>query len=175
MPQQRNGFRTNDLIVYPTHGVGQIMSIEESEVAETKLELFVINFEKDRMTVRVPTAKSDQVGMRKLSKANVVRKAFAILKSSTKVERSSMWSRRIPEYEDKIKSGNLVSIAEVARDLYRPQYGSANQSYIERELYESALDRMAREIAAIQKLDREGAVSKIEEILLSRTEHPAAA
>ena len=175
MSQQRNGFRTNDLIVYPTHGVGQIMSIEESEVAETKLELYVISFEKEKLTVRVPTANSDRVGMRKLSEDNVVRKAFSILKGSARVERGSMWNRRVAEYVEKIKSGNLISIAEVARDLYRPRTSSAKQSYIERELYESALERMAREIAAVQQLDREGTISKIEEILLSRTEHSAAA
>lgn len=175
MPHKRNGFQTNDLIVYPTHGVGQIISIEESEVAEAKLELFVIDFAEDRMTVRVPTAKSDRVGMRKLSKANVVRNAFAILKGAVQVERNIVWSRRTLAYEEKIKSGDLVSIAEVVRDLHRPQGRSAKQPYIERELYELALDRMAREIAAIQKLDRQGAIRKIEEILLSRTEHPAAA
>src|SRR6188472_1817366 len=156
-PQQRHGFRTNEYIVYPAHGVGRITSIEEQEIAGAKLELFVINFEKDKMTLRVPTSKLTTVGMRKLSEDKVVKKALGTLKSKARVKRT-MWSRRAQEYEAKINSGDLVSIAEVVRDLHRAE-NQPEQSYSERQLYESALDRMAREVAAIEKIDRDAAVA----------------
>jgi CarD family transcriptional regulator len=162
-PQQRKGFRTNEQIVYPAHGVGRIVSIDEEEFAETKLELFVIHFEKDKMTLRVPTEKSERVGMRKLSADNVVKKAMTTLKGKARVKRT-MWSRRAQEYEAKINSGSLVSIAEVVRDLYRSE-SQPEQSYSERQLYEAALDRMAREVAAVQKLDEESAIASIQDVL----------
>ena len=162
-PQQRKGFRTNEQIVYPAHGVGRILEIEEQEIAGAKLELFVINFEKDKMTLRVPTDKLEQVGMRKLSEDSVVKKALTTLKGRARVKRT-MWSRRAQEYEAKINSGSLISIAEVVRDLYRSE-SQPEQSYSERQLYEAALDRMAREVAAVQKLDEEGAIAKIDEVL----------
>jgi len=162
-PQQRKGFRTNEQIVYPAHGVGQIVSIDEEEFAGAKLELFVINFEKDKMTLRVPTEKLDRVGMRKLSEDKVVNKALTTLKGKARVKRT-MWSRRAQEYEAKINSGSLVSIAEVVRDLYRSE-SQPEQSYSERQLYEAALDRMAREVAAVQKLDEESAIAKIDDVL----------
>jgi len=173
-PRQRNGFCTNELIVYPTHGVGQIISIEENEFADTKLELFVIKFEKVQMTVRVPTEKADQVGMRKLSGPDVVKNAFAVFEGKSRVNNRIVWNRRIPEYEEKIKSGNLNSIAEVVRDLYRPRPLMAGQSFNERQVYESALKHMAREIAAIQKLDLDCAVRKIEDILSANSAQVAA-
>ena len=173
-PRQRNGFCTNELIIYPTHGVGKIVSIELNEFAETKLELFVIEFEKDQMTVRVPTEKSGRVGMRKLSGADVVKDALAVLKGRSRVDHRIVWNRRIPEYEEKIKSGNLNSIAEVARDLYRPRSLIAGQSFNERQVYESALEHMAREIAAILKIDLDCAVTKIEDILFSNFAQAAA-
>lgn len=162
-PQQRKGFRTNEYIVYPAHGVGRILAIEEEEVAGATLELFVINFEKDKMTLRVPTTKTDIVGMRKLSEDKVVKKAMTTLKGRARVKRT-MWSRRAQEYEAKINSGDLISIAEVVRDLYRSET-QPEQSYSERQLYEAALDRMAREIAAVQKLDEDSAHAKIDEVL----------
>src|SRR5512143_4300052 len=162
-PQQRHGFRTNEYIVYPAHGVGRIVSIEEQEIAGATLELFVINFEKDKMTLRVPTAKLATVGMRKLSEEKTVKKALGTLKGKARVKRT-MWSRRAQEYEAKINSGDLVSIAEVVRDLYRSE-AQPEQSYSERQLYEDALDRMAREIAAVEKLDDRGAVQRITEVL----------
>jgi CarD family transcriptional regulator len=162
-PQQRKGFRTNEQIVYPAHGVGRIVSIDEEEYAGAKLELFVINFEKDKMTLRVPTEKSDRVGMRKLSEDKVVNKALTTLNGKARVKRT-MWSRRAQEYEAKINSGSLVQIAEVVRDLYRSE-SQPEQSYSERQLYEAALDRMAREVAAVQKLDEESAIAKIDEVL----------
>ena len=163
-PQQRNGFRTNEQIVYPAHGVGRIVSIEEEEFAEAKLELFVINFEKGKMTLRVPTEKSERIGMRKLSEDNVVRKALMTLKGKAQVKRTTMWDRRAPEYEAKINSGSLVSIAEVVRDLYSSE-SLFKQPYSERQLYEAAFDRLSREVAAVQKLDEESAIAKIDDIL----------
>ena len=172
-PQQRKGFRTNEQIVYPAHGVGRIVSIEEEEVAGSKLELFVINFEKDKMTLRVPTEKSDRVGMRKLSGDTIVKKALTTLKGKARVKRT-MWSRRAQEYEAKINSGSLVQIAEVVRDLFRSE-SQPEQSYSERQLYEAALDRMAREVAAVQKLDEESAVVKIDEVLNKKAQAAQAA
>jgi CarD family transcriptional regulator len=162
-PQQRHGFRTNEYIVYPAHGVGRIVSIEEQEIAGAKLELFVINFEKDKMTLRVPTAKLESVGMRKLSEDKVVKKALTTLKGKARVKRT-MWSRRAQEYEAKINSGDLISIAEVVRDLYRSE-AQPEQSYSERQLYEAALDRMALELAAEEKMYEESAVAKIDDVL----------
>ena len=160
---QRHGFKTNEYIVYPAHGVGRIVGIEEQEIAGMALELFVITFEKDKMTLRVPTGKLQSVGMRKLSDDNIVQKAIETLKGRARVKRT-MWSRRAQEYEAKINSGDLVSIAEVVRDLYRSE-SQPEQSYSERQLYEAALDRMAREIAAVEKLDDRGAVQRITEVL----------
>ena len=160
---QRHGFKTNEFVVYPAHGVGQIIAIEEQEIAGVSLELFVITFEKDKMTLRVPTGKHEGVGMRKLAEAPVVDKAMTTLKGRARVKRT-MWSRRAQEYEAKINSGDLISIAEVVRDLYRSD-SQPEQSYSERQLYEQALDRMAREIAAIDKLDERGAIQRITDVL----------
>ena len=160
---QRHGFKTNEWIVYPAHGVGRIVGIEEQEIAGMSLELFVITFEKDKMTLRVPTGKSASVGMRKLADEGVVKRAMETLKGRARIKRT-MWSRRAQEYEAKINSGDLVAIAEVVRDLYRSE-SQPEQSYSERQLYEAALDRMAREIAAVEKLDERGAVQRITEVL----------
>lgn len=143
-------FKAKEFVVYPSHGVGQILDIEEQEVAGHRLELFVISFEKEKMTLRVPTHKAQAVGMRKLSHADVVGSAIETLRGRARVKRT-MWSRRAQEYEAKINSGDLVAIAEVVRDLYRSDV-QPEQSYSERQLYEAALDRMAREIAAVQKI-----------------------
>ncbi len=159
----RNGFKVGEKIVYPAHGVGQIIGIEEQEVAGLKLELFVIQFEQDKMTLRVPTAKAEQVGMRKLAEENIVEKALKTLKGKPRVKRT-MWSRRAQEYEAKINSGSIVSIAEVVRDLYRAD-NQPEQSYSERQLFEQALDRMARELAAVDELDETAAAVKVREIL----------
>jgi CarD family transcriptional regulator len=157
---QRQGFKTNEFVVYPAHGVGQILAIEEQEIAGAKLELFVINFIKDKMTLRVPTAKIINVGMRKLSDPALVKKALETLKGRARVKRT-MWSRRAQEYEAKINSGDIVAIAEVVRDLYRSE-SQPEQSYSERQLYEAALDRLSREIAAVQHVTETEAVKEIE-------------
>jgi CarD family transcriptional regulator len=157
---QRQGFKTNEFVVYPAHGVGQILAIEEQEIAGAKLELFVINFMKDKMTLRVPTAKVANVGMRKLSDPALVKRALETLKGRARVKRT-MWSRRAQEYEAKINSGDIVAIAEVVRDLYRSE-SQPEQSYSERQLYEAALDRLSREIAVVQHVTETEAVKEIE-------------
>ncbi|MCK1388732.1 CarD family transcriptional regulator [Bradyrhizobium sp. 21] len=157
---QRQGFKANEFVVYPAHGVGQILAIEEQEIAGAKLELFVINFIKDKMTLRVPTAKVANVGMRKLSEPTLVKKALETLKGRARVKRT-MWSRRAQEYEAKINSGDIVAIAEVVRDLYRSE-SQPEQSYSERQLYEAALDRLSREIAVVQHSTETEAVKEIE-------------
>jgi CarD family transcriptional regulator len=160
---QRHGFKTTEFIVYPSHGVGQIVAIEEQEVAGAKLELFVINFVKDKMTLRVPIAKVASVGMRKLAEAPLVRRALETLKGRARVKRT-MWSRRAQEYEAKINSGDIVAIAEVVRDLFRSET-QPEQSYSERQLYEAALDRLAREISVVQRITETEAIKEIEAAL----------
>jgi CarD family transcriptional regulator len=160
---QRQGFKTNEFIVYPAHGVGQITAIEEQEVAGARLELFVINFVKDKMTLRVPTSKVASVGMRKLAETPLIKRALETLKGRARIKRT-MWSRRAQEYEAKINSGDIVAIAEVVRDLYRSDT-QPEQSYSERQLYEAALDRLSREIAAVQRITETEAVKEIEAAL----------
>ena len=164
-------FRPNEFVVYPAHGVGQIVTIEEQEVAGLMLELFVISFEKDKMTLRVPTNKALEVGMRSLSSPDVVAKAMTTLKGKARVKRA-MWSRRAQEYEQKINSGDLIAIAEVVRDLHRTD-DQREQSYSERQLYEAALERLTREIAAVSGDDEAAAQQQINDVLMSRA--PAAA
>ena len=159
-------FSPNDYVVYPAHGVGQIISIEEQEIAGINLELFVISFEKDKMTLRVPTAKATEVGMRSLSGPDVVSKALDTLKGKARVKRA-MWSRRAQEYEQKINSGDLIAIAEVVRDLHRAD-DQREQSYSERQLYEAALERLTRELAAVQGMDERGAQQRVDEVLTTR-------
>ncbi len=156
----RHGFKLNEFVVYPAHGVGQIVSVEEQEVAGFRLELFVISFTKDKMTLRVPTSKVTGVGMRKLSDPDAARRSLDILTGRARIKRT-MWSRRAQEYEAKINSGDINAIAEVVRDLFRSE-AQPEQSYSERQLYEAALDRMMREIAAVQKLSDIEALKVIE-------------
>ncbi len=134
------------------------------------LELFVITFDKEKLTLRVPTGKLESVGMRKLADDGIVKKAMETLKGRARVKRT-MWSRRAQEYVAKINSGDLISIAEVVRDLYRSE-AQPEQSYSERQLYEDALDRMARELAAVEKLDERGAVQRIVEVLSEERPRP---
>ncbi len=163
---RKTEFRPDDFVVYPAHGVGKIMSIEEQEIAGLRLELFVISFEKDKMTLRVPTHKAVDIGMRGLSTPDVVSKALDTLKGKAKVKRA-MWSRRAQEYEQKINSGDLLSIAEVVRDLHRAD-DQREQSYSERQLYEAALERLTREVAAVSGTDEAGAAKKVDDVLVGR-------
>lgn len=157
---QRQGFKIGESIVYPAHGVGTVVSIEEQEVAGYSLELFVIDFEKDKMRLKVPVEKALSIGMRKLSETDFVERALKVVQGRARIKRT-MWSRRAQEYDAKINSGDLISIAEVVRDLYRAE-NQPEQSYSERQLYEAALDRMARELSAVQKISDTEAVQLIE-------------
>ncbi|ALA17591.1 MULTISPECIES: CarD family transcriptional regulator [Chelatococcus] len=170
---QRQGFKTGESIVYPAHGVGQIVAIEEQEVAGFKLELFVITFEKDKMTLRVPTTKAASVGMRKLAETPLVDKALETLTGRARIKRT-MWSRRAQEYEAKINSGDLIAIAEVVRDLHRSD-AQPEQSYSERQLYEAALDRMVREISAVNRVTETEALKLIEDSLAKSPKRAAKA
>jgi len=156
MSKSVQDFAAGDYVVYPAHGVGEISGVETQEVAGISLEVYVITFDHEKMTLRVPTRKAKTAGLRPLANTDVVGQALTTLKGRARVKRT-MWSRRAQEYEAKINSGDLISIAEVVRDLHRAE-NQPEQSYSERQLYESALDRMAREVAAIEHIDREAAI-----------------
>ncbi|NNC36310.1 MAG: CarD family transcriptional regulator [Hyphomonadaceae bacterium] len=156
-------FKTGDFIVYPAHGVGKVVGIETETVIDMKVEVYVISFEQDKMTLRVPTAKAESSNMRGLANENVLKDAFTTLKGRARIKRT-MWSRRAQEYESKINSGDFILLSEVVRDLHRTDE-QPEQSYSERQLYERALDRMVREVAAIQKADRGQAMDQILETL----------
>lgn len=157
-------FSAGDFVVYPTHGVGKIVGLEHQQIAGYELQVFVIDFEKDRMTLRVPIAKAKTSGLRRLSSRKEMQEALARLKGRSRVRRT-MWSRRAQEYEAKINSGDPASIAEVVRDLHRNS-GQPDQSYSERQIYQAALDRLAREFAAIEKIDEETATQRLEKLMV---------
>jgi CarD family transcriptional regulator len=156
-------FSAGDYVVYPTHGVGRIQGVENQEIAGTSLKVIVITFEKERMTLRVPVGKATNSGLRRLSSRKEMETALKTLKGRSRIRRM-MWSRRAQEYEAKINSGDPVSIAEVVRDLYR-NAGQPDQSYSERQIYQAALDRLARELAAVEKIDEMAAAQKLESVL----------
>ena len=166
MSKKKYDFRPNEFVVYPSHGVGKIVAIEEQDVAGFTLEMFVVAFEKDKMTLRVPTNKAIEVGMRQLSSPEIVAQAMNTLKGKAKVKRA-MWSRRAQEYEQKINSGDLIAIAEVVRDLHRND-DQREQSYSERQLYEAALERMTREVAAVSGADEVTAMKDVGDVLTAR-------
>ena len=163
MPKDNNDFLTGDFVVYPSHGVGKITSLETQQIAGYDLKVFVISFEKDRMTLRLPIGKARSAGLRKLSSPSEMKAALAKLRGKTRAKRT-MWSRRAQEYEAKINSGDPGSIAEVVRDLYR-NAGQADQSYSERQIFQAAMDRLVREFAAVEKIDEATATKKLEELL----------
>ena len=156
-------FSTGDYVVYPTHGVGKVIDIETQEIAGHKLKMFVISFDQERMTLRVPTQKSETSGLRKLSSRKIMDSALETLKGRARAKRT-MWSRRAQEYEAKINSGNPVLIAEVVRDLHR-NTGQPDQSFSARQIYESARDRLALELGAVEDLDLAAATVRLEELL----------
>ena len=156
-------YSTGDFVVYPTHGVGKVLGIEAQEISGIKLDLIIIKFDKDRMTLRVPVEKAQDSGLRKLSTRKVMDSALTTLKGRSRAKRT-MWSRRAQEYEAKINSGDPVSIAEVVRDLHRGD-DQPDQSYSERQMYQAALDRLAREVAAVEQVEHEAAVDKLETLL----------
>ena len=160
---KKTDFKKEDFVVYPTHGVGKILGTETQEIAGTELDLLVINFEHDRMTLRIPVSKAETSGLRRLSSKKQMDLALVKLEGRARVRRT-MWSRRAQEYEAKINSGDPVSIAEVIRDLRRNS-SQSEQSYSERQMYQAALDRLAREFAAIEKIDEETAISRLEKLM----------
>ena len=162
-PTKVNGFAVGDHVVYPAHGVGRITGIDERAVGDQTLQMFVVAFEKDKMTLLVPTGKVDSAGMRRLSSRETMDAAISALRGRARTRRV-MWSRRAQEYEAKLNSGDPVSIAEVVRDLHR-NVGQPDQSYSERQMYEAALDRLAREFAAVENTDTEQAANKLEDVL----------
>ncbi|MAM67575.1 MAG: CarD family transcriptional regulator [Rhodospirillaceae bacterium] len=156
-------FAKGDYVVYPTHGVGKVTGIEKREVAGFSLQLFVIMFDSEKMTLRVPIEKVAASGLRKISSKDKMQAVVATLKGRARSKRT-MWSRRAQEYEAKINSGDPVAIAEVVRDLYRAP-GQPEQSYSERQMYEAALERLVHEFALVERLDVDAATQKIEDIL----------
>jgi CarD family transcriptional regulator len=156
-------FVEGDHVVYPTHGVGKVERIATEEIAGHKLELIHITFEENRMTLRVPVAKARSAGLRKLATRKLFDEALAVLKGRARIKRT-MWSRRAQEYEAKINSGDPLSIAEVVRDLHRNS-GQPDQSFSERQIYEAAMDRLAAELAALERIDKAAAATKLVEFL----------
>ena len=156
-------FNAGDFVVYPAHGVGKVSDISKQKIAGSELELIVVNFDKDKMTLRIPMAKADTIGLRKISEADTMNDALNVLKGKAKVKKI-MWSRRAQEYENKINSGNPVAIAEVVRDLYRNE-NLAEQSYSERQIYEQALGRLASEYAVCNNISSDEATKQLIEIL----------
>ncbi len=156
-------FNAGEYVVYPTHGVGKVADVTKQNIAGSELELLVVNFDKDKMTLRIPTSKIQHVGLRKISDDKTMNEAFATLKGKAKV-RKIMWSRRAQEYENKINSGNPVAIAEVIRDLYRNE-NIAEQSYSERQIYEQAVSRLASEVSVYSNCSIEEANKKLLDIL----------
>lgn len=163
MTAEKVAFAAGDLVVYPTHGVGKITAIEMQEIAGYTLNVFVVTFDKDRMTLRVPLGKAKISGLRKLSSRKEMDAAIAKLRGRSRAKRT-MWSRRAQEYQAKIASGDPASIAEVVRDLFRNS-SQPEQSYSERQIYQAALDRFVREYAAVERIDETTATQRIEEML----------
>jgi CarD family transcriptional regulator len=162
----RFGFKANDFIVYPAHGVGQIVTIEEQTVAGACLEFIVVNFAKKKMTLRIPTRKMANVGMRKLSDPAAIEQVRWTLSRAPYKARGN-WSRLLQEYESKFNSGDIIAVAEVIRDLYRPAVGP-NQNYSERQLYAAALDRISGEVALVEHITEEEAARELESIVVAR-------
>ncbi|MCC3861589.1 CarD family transcriptional regulator [Pseudemcibacter aquimaris] len=156
-------FSIDQNIVYPKHGVGNIIDIQVQEISGMSIELYVIRFERERMTLRVPTNKAVAAGMRAISDKDTMEKAFETLKGKAKIKRT-MWSRRAQEYESKINSGSVIFLAEVVRDLYRSG-DQSEQSYSERQIFEAAISRLAREVAAVEDICEKDAMTKLETVL----------
>ncbi len=161
--ESQGDFKEGDFVVYPTHGVGRILGREESVIAGTVMNVLIVRFEQDRMTLRVPLAKAESLGLRTLSSRKQMEEAITTLKGRAKIRRD-MWSKRAKQYDDKIRSGDPVSIAEVVRDLRRKST-QTEQSYSEKQMYQAALDRLARELAAIDEIDQDAATIKLESVM----------
>ncbi len=150
-------------MVYPAHGVGKVLAVEEQTISGYDLEMLVIEFEKEKMLLRIPTAKVQTAGLRTLSTKKEMQNALRTLKGKVRIKRT-MWSRRAQEYEAKINSGDPNLIAEVVRDLHR-NADQPDQSYSERQIYQAALERLSRELAVVEKIDEDKAVKRVETVL----------
>ena len=160
---KKEEFLPEQYVVYPSHGIGQILEIEKKEIAGQILTMYVIEFEKEKMILRVPIEKTKEIGVRKVSTKNQLKEIYEILTGKAKIRRT-MWSRRAQEYEAKINSGDIKLLTEVVRDLFRSD-SQPEQSYSERQLYEAARERLSREVAVIEKTDEQKAIEKMETIL----------
>lgn len=160
-------FNSGEYVVYPTHGVGKVTNIAKQTIAGSELELLVVNFDKDKMTLRVPMAKLDQVGLRKISDETTMKEALATLKGKPRIKKV-MWSRRAQEYENKINSGNPVAVAEVIRDLHRSEKSGRPVLTANCQIYEHALERLASEVAVYDNISLEEANKKLLETVASR-------
>ena len=159
-------FKIGEIVVYPKHGVGEIIKIESMEVSSIKTKFYVVKMEQGKLTIRVPLDKQNEVGLRKISSKKIIEEVFSILKLKPKIRRI-MWSRRAQEYDTKIFSGDPVKIGEVVRDLFRKS-SQPEQSYSERQMFQVALERLAREVAAVEKTDYFQATEKIETTLYNK-------
>ena len=158
-------FNKGDHIVYPSYGPGKILAIKKEIIIGKRIQVLIISINK-RVILRVPVEKIKDLGLRKLSTINRLKDAMTVLKSKVKKKKKTMWSRRAQEYEEKILSGNLVLIAEVLKELYKKD-SFDESSFSEKQIYASALDRLARELAAMKKLDKDTATKELENILES--------
>ena len=156
-------FKIGEIVVYPKHGVGEIAKIENMEISNIKTSFYVVKMEQSKLTIRVPLEKKDEVGLRKISSKKVIENVYSTLKLKAKIRRI-MWSRRAQEYETKIFSGDPIKIAEVVRDLFRKS-SQSEQSYSERQMFQVAIERLAREVAAVENTDYFQSTEKIEQIL----------
>jgi CarD family transcriptional regulator len=156
-------FKVGELVVYPAHGVGRITNIEEQEIAGIKLELYIVDFEKEKLRLKVPTNRAEQKGMRHLADRSLIEQAMKVIRGRARIKRT-MWSRRAQEYDAKINSGDMIAVSEVIRDLYRSER-QPEQSYSERQLFEQALGRFARELAAVRKVDEDQCIKELEDFL----------
>ncbi|MFO1033757.1 MAG: CarD family transcriptional regulator [Hyphomicrobiales bacterium] len=166
-------FKVGELVVYPAHGVGKISNIEEQEIAGVKLELYIVDFEKEKLRLKVPTNRAEQKGMRHLADRVMIEAAMKVIRGRARIKRT-MWSRRAQEYDAKINSGDMIAVAEVIRDLYRSER-QPEQSYSERQLFEQALARFARELAAVRKVDEDQCIKELEDYLARNAKRGAAA
>ena len=158
-------FNKGDHVVYPSYGPGKILAIKKEIINGKRIQVLIISIN-DRVVLRIPVEKIKDLGLRKLSTANRLKDAIAVLKAKTRKKKKTMWSRRAQEYETKILSGNLVSIAEVLKELYKKD-SFDESSFSEKQIYASALDRLSRELAAMKKLDKDAATKELENILKS--------
>ena len=165
-------FKVGEQIVYPAHGVGRITNIEEQEIAGVKLELYIVDFEKEKLRLKVPTNRAEQKGMRRLADRALIEHAMKVIRGRARIKRT-MWSRRAQEYDAKINSGDIIAVAEVVRDLYRSDR-QPEQSYSERQLFEQALMRFARELAAVRKVDDDQCIKELEDYLAKNAKRGAA-